>query len=289
MGGGLWLVSLGLLLSDPLPGAGPETAIATCAGKLRAYSEWLLGSGGRSRLDLATATEGTLTYLGAVHSLDPEDPQFSAIEEAFDRVEPTLAFYEGHDATVASSREETIRRFGESGLVRFLAAERGTPAASLEPEPREEVGHLVERFPPQQVQLFFLLRDVARLRDRKGLSRNELERSLVKMLARPTSGLPAPIRTLEELKDAFWRHWRYPRQWWEVRAEWFSPFYSSARTGGVFTNEIARASSELRDRQMYETLARAVLAGQTVLAVVGRDHLPMQAPALRCALDGDGS
>ena len=128
---------------------------------------------------------------------------------------------------------------------------------------------------------------MVRLRDRKGLSRDELERSLVKMLARPTPGLPAPIRTLEELESAFWRHWPYPRRWWEARAEWFSPFYSSGRTGGIFTNELARASSALRDRHMYEVLVRAVLEGQRVLAVVGRDHLPMQVPALRCALGAD--
>ncbi len=283
------LALLGHWLPSPLAGGQFETAIAECARKLRPYSEWRLSSGGTRRFEYATASGGKLVYLGVVHSLDPGDPQFGVIEEIFEQLAPTLVFYEGHETAVASSREEAIRRFGESGLVCFLAAERGAASTSLEPVPGEEVERLVERHSAEQVQLFFLLRDVVRLRDRKGLSRNELERSLVKLLARPTSGFPAPIRTLEELESAFWRHWSYPRRWWEARAEWFSPFYTSARTGGVFTNDVARSSSELRDRHMYETLASAVLEGQTVFAVVGRDHLPMQEPALRCALGGNGS
>ena len=50
------------------------------------------------------------------------------------------------------------------------------------------------------------------------------------------------------------------------------------------TFEINRMSSEFRNRQMYELLARAVNKGERVFAIVGRNHIPMQAPALNCAL-----
>lgn len=284
-----WPLCLGLLLATRLAAAEPETLIEHCAERLRAYSEWSLGAAGRSRLDLATSSGGSLTYLGAVHSLDVGHLQFARIEEVFAEVEPTLVFYEGHDWAIASSREEAIREFGESGFLRFLAAARGIPAYSLEPSARYEVGHLSERFAPEQVQLFFLLRDAARLRDRQGLTEREIRLALEEALARPKPGLRTPIRTLDDLEETFWRYWRYPSRWWEVPSAWFNPFLTSARTGGLFTNEVARASGELRDRHMYGALARAVLDGHAVVAVVGRDHLPMQAPALRCALEGKGS
>jgi hypothetical protein len=35
---------------------------------------------------------------------------------------------------------------------------------------------------------------------------------------------------------------------------------------------------------MYNVLAKAALEGKRVFAVVGRDHIPMQEAALRCAL-----
>jgi len=47
---------------------------------------------------------------------------------------------------------------------------------------------------------------------------------------------------------------------------------------------INAASSEVRNLHMYRVLARAALSGEKVFAVVGRNHVPMQAPALACAL-----
>lgn len=50
---------------------------------------------------------------------------------------------------------------------------------------------------------------------------------------------------------------------------------------------INAASSEARDVHMYRALARAALSGEKVFAVVGRNHVPMQAEALRCAIAAD--
>ena len=49
---------------------------------------------------------------------------------------------------------------------------------------------------------------------------------------------------------------------------------------------INAASSEARNAHMYRVLSRAALSGERVFAVVGRNHVPMQAEALRCALAG---
>ena len=95
---------------------------------------------------------------------------------------------------------------------------------------------LLDRFPPEQVQLFFLLRDVARLRDLERLPRSEIQKALAETLDQPTPGLPRPIRTLEDLKSAFWRYWSYPRQWWEARADAGPP-----RRGDGFVAQRAHA------------------------------------------------
>ena len=60
-----------------------------------------------------------------------------------------------------------------------------------------------------------------------------------------------------------------------------------AVTGGRFMAAINAASSEVRDIHMYRVLARAARSGEWVFAVVGRNHVPMQAEALRCALAAD--
>ncbi|MBA3321606.1 MAG: hypothetical protein H0T45_09230 [Pyrinomonadaceae bacterium] len=48
--------------------------------------------------------------------------------------------------------------------------------------------------------------------------------------------------------------------------------------------EINQESSGYRNLHMFRVLAQAAREGKKVFAVVGRNHVPMQAPALRCAL-----
>ena len=69
-----------------------------------------------------------------------------------------------------------------------------------------------------------------------------------------------------------------------IRRVFCGLFIPSAETGGIFTNEINRLSSEYRNRHTYELLARAAISGERVFAVVVGNHVPTQEPALRCAL-----
>ena len=97
-------------------------------------------------------------------------------------------------------------------------------------------------------------------------------------------GFETVIPNIEALDVAYRKYWSEPAQWWLAPAQWFAPGKSSAETGGRFTNEINTMSSEYRDLHMYRVLAKAALEGNRVFAVVGRNHVPMQEPALRCAL-----
>lgn len=229
---------------------------------------------------------GELRYIGVRHTVNPTDTQIFTIESEFEGFRPTRVFYEGHDSEIVAEREPTIRKFGVSGFVRFLAQQSGTPIASLEPTPEDEMDRLANRFQPEQLQLFFLLREVVRLRERHGMSRDEVEQALEDLLTgSELPGIPNPITTMEELDRAFWSYWSYPKNWWDASVGWFDPFFSSADSGGSYTNELARESARTRDENMVRVLTAAVLEGERVLAVVGRDHIPMQAPALRCAIE----
>jgi hypothetical protein len=73
-------------------------------------------------------------------------------------------------------------------------------------------------------------------------------------------------------------------EWWQAPQSWFDPNKRSAETGGIFTNEINALSSDFRDVHMYRVVADQVNLGHRVLAVVGRNHIPLQAPALKCAI-----
>ena len=285
----LCLITISMLLTPLAAWAqqkpAPAYNSALCDGRLIAYGDWPKVQTPNFLLDISSSG-GRLYYFGAEHSSDPANLQFSEIEKAWKSVKPTIAFYEGPNRPVASTAEETIRQAGESGFVRFLAARDNLRFISLEPPPEEEAAHIRKSYTAEQVMLFYVLRETARLRERRKLSEEELKKAVAQMLERASKmkGFEGTITNLSALDAAYRKYWSDPTEWWQAPQRWFDPGRTSAETGGKFTNEINRGSSQYRDLHMYRLLAKAVLEGNRVFAVVGRNHVPMQEQALRCAL-----
>ena len=278
----LTFASAAALAQQPAPAGFDER----CSQRLVSYADWPKVKDPNFLLDINSA-RGRLYYFGAQHSADPAHTQFAEIEKAWQALKPTVAFYEGPNRPVAATRDETIKQAGESGFVRFLAARDGVPFLSLEPPPHEEGAYIMKKYSPEQVMLFYVLRETARLRDRRKLPEEELKKSISQLLAQASKmkGFENVIPDLDALAAAYKKHWTEPADWWQAPARWFDPLKSSAETGGVFTNDINRMSSEYRNLHMYRLLARTALEGKRVFAVVGRNHVPMQERALRCALE----
>jgi hypothetical protein len=264
-----------------------ETVLPSqCSGKLVAYDKWEKLKNPVFLLNLQRNSGGTLYYYGAEHSTDLTHKQFREIEEAWAKVKPEIAFYEGPNRPILDSREETIQKTGESGFVRFLAKRDGIPFVTLEPSPSDEVKFIQKKYSFEQTMLFFVLRETARLRERQNLPEDKLKQAVSQLLrrAQKIEGLENIPKDLTEIEAAYKRYWNTPANWWEAPQEWFDPLKQSKDTGGIFTNEINKRSSEFRNLYMYESLAKKVLEGKKVFAVVGRNHVPMQAEALKCAL-----
>ncbi|HEY0599510.1 hypothetical protein [Brevundimonas sp.] len=274
------LAASALLAADP---------IAACEGRLLSYADWRETPDTVWDLDISAEGGGRLTYVGARHSRDAADPQFAGIEAALRAAAPTVVFYEGPDRGVGVDGADTITTRGESGFVRWLAARHGARTAPLEPSPVEQFRALQERFPADQVELFFVLREAARLRDRERLSPAALDEAVATLLTRlngiaAEASLDLAFTDLGGLQTAFAAYWTDGSDWRAAPSAWFDPATDDAVTGGRFMAAINAASSEVRDVHMYRMLARAARSGERVFAVVGRNHVPMQAGALRCAL-----
>lgn len=270
------------LLADP---------VAACEARLLTYAGWRETPDTVWSLDVPAPAGGRLTYVGALHSRDPADPQFADIEAAFRAAAPTVVFFEGPDRGVGADGPDTITTRGESGYARWLAVRDGARIAPLEPSPIDQFAGLTQRFPADQVQLFFVLREAVRLRDREHLSSEALDAAVASLLSRlagltAAAGVEPSFTDLDGLRATYGAYWSDGSDWRASPAAWFDPLADDAVTGGRFMAGINAASSEVRNVHMYRVLARAALSGDRVFAVVGRNHVPMQAEALRCALTG---
>jgi hypothetical protein len=226
--------------------------------------------------------KGALLYFGAQHTNDPKSPQIAQIEKLWGQFRPTVAFNEGGDPPVLKSVDEAVSRVGEAGLARFLAARDKVPVHSLEPGLADEVTFLLRSYTPEQVKVFYALRQIPQFRNSKRDETIETHMKFVldKWLA-DVPGLEGAPRNLTEFERSCL--WLSPRlkDWRETPADWFDPTKSEA-----YTNQVSRLSSEFRDRHMIKLLTEAVKKGARVFAVVGFSHVVIQERGLKAALSG---
>lgn len=222
---------------------------------------------------------GALLYYGARHTNAPSDPQVQEIERLWTTFKPTVAFNEGGSPPVEETRDLAVERFGEAGLIRFLAARDDIPVASLDPDRGEEVAYLRQLFAATEVKLFFVLRAVAQYGDARGRDGVENELQRVLSIFNRVPGLSGPPRSVGEVDSALTQRLPGQGSYHATPLKWFDP--TAAET---FLNEISRASNEYRDRTIIAKLDRSVADGHRVFAVVGGTHVVMQEHALGARL-----
>jgi hypothetical protein len=279
---------IGVMLLAPTIGCAkglPSETITRCEQLVVLQADAARNPTREFTLDLQGASGARFVYLGVRHTFDPTHQQFADMHKAWERLQPTEAFYEGRSTAVQSSLTAAIKASGEPGLIRYLAATARIPAHSLEPTREVEAKELLGTFTAEQLLLFFVTRNVVAERDRRSISGGALDTVLDRYLAREhgvaqfASVLPDAAAFLTAYSR--WFPGMDPRA---APAGWFDPLRTSAETGSVFFNDVNRASSAFRDVHMYRLLARAWKPGARLFAAVGRDHIPAQAAALRCAL-----
>jgi hypothetical protein len=200
------------------------------------------------------------------------------IESLWSQVEPELAFNEGGDPPTEASKEEAIRRYGEAGFVRFLAARDRVPVASLDPTKAQLAAVLSPTFGAELVKMSFVLSQVRHHR-LNPISTFEEHMALTFSLLNHTPGLEGPPRSLTELAQLFESRFPGAGSYRDMPDSWTDP----VKEINVI-NELSRRTNEERDRFMVQLLVGRVRQGRRVFAVVGETHVVMQEAALRAAL-----
>jgi len=220
--------------------------------------------------------EGALLYFGAVHTRDPSHAQFDAIRDNWSRFRPDLAFSEGFVRPLEASPDRAVRRHGEQGLLRWLAARDDISLRCFDPSLVQQARFLKRRFPPGVIMLYFVVREAA-VRRRLGLDfRPEVQARYFLIRLGRIPGFGAAPRKPEGLHDLFRRMFPWVGDWTDVP----EAFFYREEDGGILAGT-HRSLNEYRDRVMMTRIIDAVGKGRRVFAVAGRRHLIEQASDLR--------
>lgn len=220
---------------------------------------------------------GRLLVFGVRHSSDPEDPMFARIAAEFAALAPTCALHEGTPPAVELEPEIAIRRHGEAGLVRLLAARAGIETASMDIALPDEARLLCRHVSRSDALVYLVVRQLASF-NRK-TARLDFDRYFADFfdLIGPPLALAIDWPLIEREHA---RLLRRPLARREITARETDPLRDE-----LPTQRIARLSNRLRDLHMLDRLVAARRAHRRVFATVGVSHAVMLEPALRHALE----
>ena len=218
-----------------------------------------------------------LVLLGLHHTTDPADPIFDCIDAAFSRLSPTFALHEGTPPALEPEREIAIRRHGEAGLVRHLAARAGIDTASMDISLADEASMLHRKIGQRNALVFLVVRQLASY-NRKTL-RMDFGAYFGEFFETIAPGLQLDTIDWPMIEAEHARLLGRPLVAGQVTGLETNPMLDD-----LPTQRIARWSNRRRDEHMLRLLLQALRRHRRVFATVGVTHAVMLEPALRAAV-----
>jgi hypothetical protein len=100
---------------------------------------------------------GALLLYGGEHTLNPDDPQIIDIQTRWDSFRPTVALMESRLGFFVQGFQNPVETYGEMGWAFSLARKDYIPVYTWEAPREREIQHVLEKFPKEQVALFYIL------------------------------------------------------------------------------------------------------------------------------------
>ena len=220
--------------------------------------------------------KGELVYYGSFHTVNPANPQFHDMEQKWQTLNPTIALCEGNIWPSISNKTNAIRRYGEQGLLRFLAVRDNVKMACLEPPPTMTLCHLLKYFSVEQIKIYYILRQAAVQRIlRRNVKDTRYVQRILTNLARHMI-----FKTILARKQEFEARVReiFP----EIQDWRFVPFsYFDINIHNIWLSRLHLAVNRYRDRHMIKKISRELRRGGRIFALVGKNHVIKQAPILK--------
>jgi hypothetical protein len=227
--------------------------------------------------------KGELLYFGIGHAYRYDDPQIAELERQFTKFRPTLILNESGTPPAAESAKEAVEKYGEPGLMSFLAKKYNIPIKSLDAPRMDEIKYILstKRWTLEQVMLFYGLR---RIPENNRKINPASPDALIEEMLKASSKMPGSEnlpKTLAEFEASVKKHLPTVADWRKIDQRVFDPNPDL----GLFTNDLADASVNFRGKFMVQLLAAEVERGERVFAVIGASHVVKQERALKKIFD----
>lgn len=248
------------------------------------------------------AGEKELHYFGAYHSRNPEDGIFKDIESKFDEVAPDLVLIEGM-SNIRQKRElfeknqlrlgedeVTIRKnvidaAGESGFALLLSIRKGVDCESPEPKDSAMYEALLEQgFSKEDIfaeQVFLVLPQYHRQMEKSGFKEYTLP--FIDSFKKATNWNDFDYsyeHALEVAQKAIGNDVDVEND--KQTIDYVDPIpWENKKDTQTVMNQVARATSQYRDKFMVSAIAKAMETHKKVFVVFGASHAVMQEPALK--------
>lgn len=228
----------------------------------------------------------SIFYFGAEHSRDTKISQWKKLEEYWNRFLKSVSgnkivLLEGpaRPLVLNLSQEEIIKQFGEVGLAMFYAKQNEIEIAWPDLSMQEEAKQLGKLFDSRLVAYFIFARSAgAWLRLNAGESFEEVINRAIQNTSRRIESVPNTNNFFSSIHKQVFLHEFTPDEK-ETIMRAAVPVYRDS-----VINEIARASSRLRNEHLVSEIERYWKGGISVFIVFGSSHAVIQEKALKSLL-----
>ncbi len=226
----------------------------------------------------AKIADRKVEFNGMRHTNNPEDESLTRLETRFEeflqQTDNPVVFVEGGMRDVANmSKQEVIKRFGEPGLLTKLALDRGIAVESPEPSFEQEVAELLKTFSAEDIMQYYFSRTLFQWYRNKdfdhsmGTAQDYINSSMQNRWSK-MPGLTEVPCDYETLANNFAKKYGFkPEEMPDELAKdklhhESSPF-----------NPVSAASSDIRDKYIFNKIQEAAKQGRDVFLAFGSHHV----------------
>ena len=228
-------------------------------------------------LDLQKANKHLIVY-GCEHTFNPEDSMLVDIENRFLNLQPDFAFNEGGDWPIYDVRDETVRKSGEQGFLRFICNKNNIPVRSFEPAPKKEYEHILSKYNKNDVLLMYFCRQISQIQKNQELTnfKEYMVNSFLVYLKESGFPMDEPESEYEKIIKNYKNLFNKEFNRKNFNPQNVSPVYNNTKL-----NEINREVSEFRDIYIVNEIKKELLINNKIFVLIGGSHAVKQEPLLK--------